>query len=189
MSFAELITAYDPLEPDNSVGNRLKSLSKGQPFITFTKTGEVHLADSLFLIDELRLGYAARENFNGAKVCRVGEVDHVRMVDENPLFQNKPLRMDGTCDITNRSWEGVDLKVRQLASLIDKNKASPDQVLDIIENSATPFDTIEKLGKRFPDALAKYNKLEREGKLPTLKVSLHPLSNKPANLFQGKKVS
>lgn len=192
MSFAELIANYDPLEA-NAVSNRLNNISQKKGFIVFSQSGEVDISNSLALLDEVRMGYEARSVYNGARVCKVGEVDRVRMVDENPLFPGKPLRHDGTCDITNRSWGDIDHKTRVLASLISLNSEesraagmTANGILDIIYSASDTFTT---LGKRFPLSLAKFNRLSHEGKLPSLKVSLQPFTNKPLNLFQGKKVA
>jgi len=197
MTLRELLEAYDPLDPDNSVGSRLKSLSGGKPFLVFNYDAKsLNVDDSLFLLEEVRAGYNPRQHYNGEPVCKVGDVGVHLCVNENPLFPGRPLRSDGTCDMTNRSWKGVSLETEQLASLIDLSSESSrkagvtaNTILDIVEVAGAK-DGFKRLGDRFPEALVKFNTLKREGKLPSLQVYLNPLTKKPTSLFSGgKKVS
>lgn len=196
MSLKELIEAYDCEESTNPVGKRLKEISRGEKFIVFDTGRIVDVETSLKLLREVKDGYSARENIevNGdiKEVHAVGDIPD-NFVDENPLYRNRPLRPDGTCDQTNRSWNGVSTKVRQLIRVaIDTGvlkDISFERVHDIMD-LVMEDKAFEKLSKRYPSAAVEFKKLEGLGKLPTLKLVLKKeagRSNRPFD--KAKKVN
>ncbi|MBI4433514.1 hypothetical protein HY632_01975 [Candidatus Uhrbacteria bacterium] len=179
MSMQELLAAYDPRDADNAVGKRLSELTKGKRCIVFADDKNVDVDASLVLINELRDAYPERETYVGKgqqrprSTFRIGERQD-QMADENPLYRGRMLRPDGTCDQTQRSWEGVPHEVRVLLHLaaaetrelvvtdIDRAHAA----LDL----AMTGDAAKCIRQRYARASVRYDELQTEGKLPTLKI-------------------
>lgn len=178
MNLRELVEAYDPEESENSVGKRLKDISRGEKFIVFAAGRTVDVETTYKLLQEVKQGYEGRENIEvGSEIKEVHAVGVLpdNFVDENPLYRGRPLRPDGTCDQTNRSWNGVSMKVRQFIRVAmdhgDLKNISFERVHDIMD-MAMEGNVYEKLAKRYPGAAIEFNKLEGMGKLPTLKLVL-----------------
>lgn len=184
MTAFELISAYDPNEPDNAVGARLKNASRGEPFIVFNDEGNVNVERSLYLLNEIKKGFPGRELYSAdgvdRQVYKVGQRPD-DYADENPIYHGRPLRPDGTCDQTNRSWEGVLLEVRQLVWLaVCEESASTLAAAHDIMDMAVGVDAIKVLRQRFRKASLKYNELAKIGNLPKLKVPLAVSEGRPA---------
>lgn len=178
MTLRELVEAYDPEESENPVGKRLKDISRGEKFIVFASGRSLDVEATLKLLDEVKQGYEGRENIEIN--CEIKEVHAVgdlpdNFVDENPLYRGRPLRPDGTCDQTNRSWNGVPMRVRQLIRVAmdngDLKDISFERVHDIMDK-VMENDAFPKLTKRYPASAVEFKKLESVGKLPTLKLVL-----------------
>jgi hypothetical protein len=178
MSLRELIEAYDPEEPENTVGKRLKEISKGERFMVFATGRTLDVDTTLKLLQEVKQGYQGRTNIdiNGEikEVYTLGDLPD-NFVDENPLYRGRPLRPDGTCDQTNRSWNGISTNVRQLirvamdcGALKDISFERVHDIMDMIMEG----EAFRKLTKRYPGAAVEFSKLESLGKLPTLKLVL-----------------
>lgn len=148
MTLPELVASFDPEDFTNPVGKRLGEISKGQPFIHYS-TGRIVSPDvTLKMLTEIKQGYSGREDItlNGEtfKLYRLGELPD-NYVAENPLYPGRPLRPDGTCDQTGRSWEGVPLEVRQFIRVamgtkelvVDLEKAH--NILDIVVGGTNPL--------------------------------------------------
>ncbi len=178
MTLRELVEAYDPEESENPVGKRLKDISRGEKFIVFATGRTLDVDTTLKLLEEVKQGYEGRENIevNGdiKEVHSVGALPD-NFVDENPLYRGRPLRPDGTCDQTNRSWNGVTMRVRQFIRVAmdtgDLKDISFERVHDIMDK-VMEGDAFPKLAKRYPGAAVEFKKLESVGKLPTLKLVL-----------------
>ncbi len=178
MSLRELVEAYDPEESENPVGKRLKEISKGEQFIVFTSGRSVDVETTVKLLEEIKQGHDGRKNINVNG--EVKEIHHVgdlpdNLVDENPLYRNRPLRPDGTCDQTNRSWNGIPVAVRQFIRIAmdigSLKNISFERVHDIMD-MLMEGNSVAKLSQRYPDAAVEFKKLENIGKLPTLKLVL-----------------
>lgn len=190
MTARELVESFDPEESDNPVGKRLKEISKGEAFIVYESGRIVNAEATLNLLNEIKQGFPGRDSYelDGTirKVYRVGEAPE-NYADENPLWHNRPLRPDGTCDQTGRSWAGVPAKAKQLIYLAVKCgeiKVSIDKAHDVLD-IALSENTLEKL-KRYKEANIKFIELEGLGELPTLKV---PVGNTSKKMFDnGKRV-
>ncbi len=179
MTLIELIEAYDPEDSDNPVGKRLGELAKGQKVIVFITGRIVDVNTTFKLLQEVKLGYPGRANIdvNGEikETHLVGALPD-NFVDENPLYRGRPLRPDGTCDQTNRSWNGVPDNVRKLIRVaIDCGSLkdiSFERVHDIMD-LAMDVDAFAKFSKRYPNAAIAYKNLTCGiGSLPTLKLIL-----------------
>ncbi len=178
MSLRELVEHYDPEEATNPVGKRLKEISGGQKFIVFVAGRTVDVDTTFKLLDEVKKGYPERDSIDvGGEIKEVHPVGAVpdNFVDENPLYRNRPLRPDGTCDQTNRSWNGVSIRVRQLIRVAMDIGALKDvsieKVHDIMD-MVVAGDAFEKFSRRYHAAAVEFKKLEGVGKLPTLKLVL-----------------
>lgn len=178
MSLRELVEHYDPEEAENPVGKRLKEISRGEKFIVFA-TGRVVDVDTTFkLLTEVKQGYDGRKDVevNGEirEVHAVGSLPD-NFVEENPLYKSRPLRPDGTCDQTGRSWEGVPMAVRQFIRVaIDTNAIDDitiDKAHDILD-MVVGDNALVKLRNRYRKAAIEFDKLENLGTLPKLKLVL-----------------
>ncbi len=182
MGPGELLGRYNPQEED-AVAKRLLDLSKGQPCIVFAD-GVVDAETSGTLLDEIRRGFPPRESIvvGGVprRIYKVGERPD-NLVDENPIYPGRPLRPDGTCDQTNRSWAGVPLSTRQLVRLAveaGEIKVSIDKAHDILDMVMGTWEGEEgatrmsKLMTRFQKAGLRYQELKGTGNLPTLRIPL-----------------
>lgn len=177
MTPRQLVEAFDPEDHANPVGVRLANLSKNQPFIVF-QTGRIVDIDSTFtLLSELKIGYQGRNDYTVSgiikKVYRLGELPN-NYVDENPFFANRPLRPDGTCDQTGRSWEGVPLEVRQLIRIaigLGELTATIDKAHDV-HNIALGANAMTELRTRYRKSSVEFDRLSGLGQLPNLKIAL-----------------
>jgi len=182
MSEKELVEAYSP-RLTNPVSDRLKELSKGRAFIILSDTGDVLVEPTLELLKELQKGHEARKALQYKGVVYtpllVGQTPP-EMVDENPLYPDNPLRPDGTCDQTGRSWASVPLEIRQFCRIAWGGKiasiSEAHTVLDRVMSALTaPED--KRLQFLFNYALAggaEFTDCKRMGTLPKLKLPLKP---------------
>ena len=179
MSLKELCAALDPEEPNNPVGKRLTEIARGRPFIIYESGRIVHIDGTFSQISALKAGHpavdAAVVNGRPVKVWKLGELPD-NFADENPLYPNRPLRPDGTCDQTLRSYSGIPKDVRQFLR-VALNMGAKRGGFDInsIKDANDHMD--EALGGLA--ALQKYNRvsiefedLAKKNKLPDLQIEL-----------------
>jgi hypothetical protein len=194
MSLAELLGTFDPDDPDSPVGKRLKEVSREEPFLVFDALGQIDAVESEKLLKEVKAGYQGRGTIplRGAivRVYRVGEVPE-ELVDENPLYAGRPLRPDGTCDQTGRSWAGVPLEIRQFLRVGMGMGAIRIMTLSeahsYIDAALRP-DAVEYLRLRYQGVAARYDILAKETRLPTLKMRLKGEPTAATPLSAGQKV-
>jgi hypothetical protein len=193
MSNRGLIEAYSPSSDTDAVSERLNKLSKGKAFIVFNNDGSVDVDTSLKLLEELLAGYSERDfisvNNEVKSIYKVGEKIN-NDGDENPIYVGRLLRPDGTCDQTGRSYAGVPLNVKQLISVIISNADSAKDINsahNLIDLAIAP-DAFNVLKTRYPKSALKFAKLEKENKLPSLKLSLSEVSKKNNLLNSGRVV-
>lgn len=179
MTLGELLGRYVP-DDENAVSRKLSSLAKGQPFIVYDSNGAVNVAVSVKLLSELRKGYPARPHYadNGTvyPLYKVGEAVDTT-VDENPIYLGRPLRPDGTCDQTGRSWNGISQELRQFVAVIASSSGSrtleqAHALLDEVTASADEAAAVGRLTSRYPASRLNYLSLQRLGKLPILRVQM-----------------
>jgi hypothetical protein len=196
MSNRQLIEAYSPSSGTDAVSERLNKLSKGKAFIVFNNDGSVDVDTSLKLLEELLAGYSERDfisvNNEVKSIYKVGEkIDNDG--DQNPIYKNRLLRPDGTCDQTGRSYAGVPFNVKQLIKVIVDYGDSGNPAMDInaahnlIDLAIAP-DAFNVLKTRYPKSALKFAKLEKENKLPSLRLSLSEVSKKNNLLNSGRVV-
>jgi len=178
MKPVELLKAYDPRDPSNAVSERLKKLSDGKPFVVFNVDETVNADASAKLLQEIRDGYPQMNTVvvdgRPQKTYRVGERPD-QMADENPLYPGRVLRPDGMCDQTNRSWNGISPIVRILIHLAIKETGEikinqindAHNVLDLVLSG----DAENKIRTRYPQASVRYDELEKQSNLPSLKIA------------------
>jgi hypothetical protein len=188
MTLLELVQNYDP-EEDNAVSKRLKDISRNEPFIVFSSGRTVNVDLTLKLLQEVKQGYEGRKStdVNGEpqEVYTIGSLPD-NFVEENPLYRNRPLRPDGTCDQTGRSWNGVPTNVRQLIRLaIETNEleVSIDKANDVLD-LVMADEPWKKLVSRYRKAAIEFKKLDGMGKLPLLKLVLSKGGCESKNPFQ-----
>lgn len=200
MTPRELVENFDPEEPDSPIGRRLSKQAQGEPFVIFSNGRDVDVDSTLTLFKEVKGGrYDGRETYevNGEikKVYRVGELPD-DFAEENPLYEDVPLRPDGTCDQTGRSWESVRLEVRQMVRVaIDEGEltiSDIDKAHDVI-NIAIKSNALKELQQRYRHSAVKFKELQSTGELPKLKIPLGRIDQKgeakaTAPFSDGKKV-
>jgi hypothetical protein len=182
MSYEELLGRYKP-EEDNAVSAKLKSLSGGLRFIVFNIDGNVDVTSSTKLLTEIKKGFGERpdaifsEHGETKRIYAVGEVP-AQSVDLNPLYKDRPLRPGEVCDQTGRSWEGIDLHLRQLVHIaayqtqelqITREKAH--DILDVLTTNPNPE---AYLRSRYPKASLVFNESQTQDTLPKLKGIFRP---------------
>jgi len=178
----ELLERYDPRnKEENPVSKRLKSITGGEPCIVFSRNGSLHLEASLKCINDILDEYEALNEVivDGVphKTYRIGERPASK-VPENPLFPGEALRgVDEMCDNTTRSWKPISQEVRVLLRLaLEGGELSVDtynDVHDIFERlgDLSPKKMLANIIRRCPKAKLRYNDLEDEGNLPSLKIT------------------
>ena len=180
MSVKGLLEHYDPREPTNKVGTRLVKISKGKRCIVFTPDGKVDVEASEVLVNEVRDGFPERPNYTSGtgaprKLYRVGERPG-QYANENPCYPGRMLRPDGTCDQTNRSWNGVSTTVRQIIylAITDTHELKIDQVNDAhgVLDLAVADGAEGKLRHRYPQTSVLFDELQGKDDLPSLKIPL-----------------
>lgn len=194
MNSKALIEAYSPSDNTSAVSERLIKISNNKAFIVFTSTGSVDVGISIKLLEEIIAGYPERDyiSVDGdvKSIYKVGEKIN-NDGDENPIYTGRLLRPDGTCDQTGRCYAGVPLNVKQLISIIVSNGDSAKDIGNahsLIDIAIAP-NAFGLLKTRYPKSSLKYSKLEKENKLPSLKLSLSEVSKKNNLLSSGKVVS
>lgn len=195
MTIRELVEAFDPENSENAVAQQLSKIAKGQAFIVYSSGRFIDVESTIKLLQEVKQGYPGRVDYTTSNgilpVYKIGELPD-NFADENPLYENRPLRPDGTCDQTGRSWEGIPLEVKQLIRIgvylgeIDVKIDKAHEILDV----ALSVDAMSKLRSRYRKSSLKFDELAKVGKLPHLKVTLHSEveKNKTKVFDDGKKV-
>lgn len=194
MTPRELVEAFDPEDSDNPVGKRLSEISKGQKFLVYSDARIVDVESTFKILMEIKGGFPGRDDIdvNGSvkKVYRLGELPE-NYADENPLYRDRPLRPDGTCDQLGRSWEGVDLAVRQLIRVamdVSELNVTHETAHNILDAVLEP-DAFKKLQKRYRKAAVEFDQLSKTGDLPTLKIPLGgSCAGGPGPFDDGKQV-
>lgn len=182
---------YNPADPNNRVGQRLKELSRGCPFLVFDDDGVVNKVVSTKLLGHVMDGHNGTEIYtvdkNPVRVYRVGSRP-ASLVSENPIYPGRAL-MGEWCDQLNRSWEGIPLNVRQFVRLIvvEEKNLSIDKAHTLLDFA---LRGLEPLIGRYPSVALAFRRREKDGDLPKLRIALDVASNKASSgwMTEGKKV-
>lgn len=193
MTARELVESFDSSEPDSPIGERLKRIAKSQPFIVYKKgTRQLDIEATIKLLMEVKEGFSGRKDYEVEnevrKVYRVGEMPD-NTADANPIWHNRPLRPDGTCDQTGRSWDGVPLEVRQFIAIavqVGDLKADVDSAHNALD-MALRDSAMADLQKRYRKAATEFNEQKDLGELPALKIKLGQAAG--GLLDNGRKVA
>ena len=193
MTPRELVEAFDPEDSSNPVGVRLAAISKGEKFIVYNDGRIVNVEATFKILTEIKGGYSGRDDVDVGgvikKVYRIGELPE-NYADENPLYRDRPLRPDGTCDQTGRSWEGVDLAVRQLIRVAmdtGELKVTHELAHNTLD-AVLEADALKKLRSRYRKAAVEFDTLAKTGDLPSLKIPLDGGSEGKGPFDDGKQV-
>ena len=185
MSTRELVENYSVDESESNVTKRLKEISKGMKCVVF-KNKLPDVEKTFLLIQEIIKNYPERKFFvEGNEVYETYKIgdNPYDLVDENPIYVNRPLRLDESCDQTGRSWNGVSTEIRQFVRLIsvtigNVNLETAHKLIDY----AISADPIKTLSMYYPAAKLEFNRLKDSGDLPKLKISL---SNKVPSFYKN----
>lgn len=177
MTNKELVTAYDPNEPDSLVAERLKRKSGDKAFLVWIDgTVLPNVAASVECLEELIAGYDPRPSMivegQVCRVMRIGEHPNV-WVDANPMNITEPLRTDGT-SAAGIPWSTISKHIRQLV-VVGRTKCDP-----VVFKSAEQWvyqhlrdlddDEADML---YPQLALKLRELTAAGEEPTLRVRLN----------------
>jgi hypothetical protein len=192
MSVRELVQHIDPEEPESPVAKRLNGWAKGRPFIVYKTGREVDVDATFEQISALKSGHpaitVAMVGGIPKQVYSLGELPD-NFADENPLYPNRPLRPDGTCDQSLRSWLGLDLEVRKFIRVaMNENEIIVNRVDDVhrvLDMLLANSDTLNYLRGRYPKISIKFDELKKRNKLPELLISL--VSQKQLAAAEGQK--
>lgn len=197
MTLEELVAAFDPEEYASPIAKRLSDIAKENPFIVFSSGRLVDVETTLKLIKEIKAGYPAVatvvSNNQVKQVYKIGELPDA-LADENPIYHNRPLRPDGSCDQTGRSWDGIPLQVKQLIYLAVKsgelavNVPNGIKVANDVIDMALAENAFEKMSVLYKKASLNFFKAQTVLSLPTLKIPLKLNNSSGSSLNQGKKV-
>lgn len=173
---ADLVAEYDPNDPDNPFGERLKVISEGKRFLVFTESGTLDVKTSAKLLQELRDNYPQRAStlVNGV-TCQtycVGDRP-ARYGDEHPLYPSTLLYPDGFSQ-KNVEWGSIDFKIRQLLYIAVKHTG---EIKMDREREREIFDLVQgrdfaQVCENFVDAAMKFKEMEGGQQLPSLKIPL-----------------
>jgi len=193
MTVKELAESFEPENSDNAIGQQLAKIAKGQAFIVYSFGRIVDVESTIKLLSEIKQGYPGRADYTTSNgifpVYKLGELPD-NFADENPIYENRPLRPDGTCDQTGRSWEGIPIEVKQLIKIavyLGEISVTIDKSHEILD-TALSVDAMSNLRLRYRKSSLKFDELSKVGKLPTLKVTLHSEVDKTKVFNNGKKV-
>lgn len=179
LSYKELVERYNPKDIKNSVGKRLKDLSDGKKFVVFHDNGKVNVEETVKLLEDLLNGLEETDTaFVSCRpfpTYRIGErLD--AYAEENPIYPGRALRSGKTCDQTGRSWDGVDVSIRQLLYIaIDTDELrikSVSDAHDVLDKVLSKGCSLDSLRSRYPEASKQFDKAGKIGKLPLLKIKL-----------------
>lgn len=193
MTPRELVEAFDPEDSDSPVAKRLRDISKGQAFIVYQKGRVINADKTLELLLEVKQGFPGRDTVEVEgdikRVHKLGELPD-NFAEENPIYNDRPLRPDGTCDQTNRSWAGVPDDVRQLVRIaleIGEIKISGiDSAHNVLDLAVQP-DAFKKLRQRYQRAAVEYDERKQRGTMPRLEVPLGDGGRSTSSPFDGGK--
>jgi hypothetical protein len=180
MTLKELCAALDPEEPNNPVARRLNEIAKGRPFIIYESGRIVHVDGTFSQISALKAGHpavdAAVVNGLPVKVWQLGDLPD-NFADENPLYPNRPLRPDGTCDQTLRSYSGISKDVRQFLRVAlnvgDKRGGfSVNSIKDANDHMDEALSGLAALRGKYPRVSIEFDDLAKKNKLPDLQIEL-----------------
>lgn len=192
MSLRQLIESFDPEDLESKVAKRLASISRGEAFLVYSSPGNIDADVSAKLLSEIKQGYPGRKtviaNNTPKAVYKLGDAPD-NFVDENPLYPGRMLRPDGTCDQTGRSWEGVPLEIKQLIHLAIKDmNLTFDMAHNLIDMAVAP-DAMDKIRKRYHNAVLQFEELKKRNSLPSLIVFLSRTGPPRSSIKDGKKIN
>ena len=169
----QLVDYYDPDNPTNPYGTKLKQDAGNRRCIVFNHDGSLNVEMTKQMVEEIcDLQYPERPNVvvDGvpAPIYQVGYRPD-RFADENPVRPGTPLRPDG-CSDKGVGWGKLPMDIRQLVYLGTKSGELKDNELDLFEKVESK--TFAEVAKRCPNAAVKFKELENLGTLPQLKIRL-----------------
>lgn len=190
MTYEELFNNYDPTSEQNqAVYDRLVAISKNRNCVVFNEDNTVNAVASATILRSLNEGFPEISIFaiDGypVKVHKIGTKPAV-FWHENPLLPGEPLLIGTICTMTNRSWEKIEHKVRQILYLaVTSTKevcingaGSIHDILDMLESTDKQLD---KLKSRYPEAYIEWC-TSAQHQLPSLMIS-----KSKASLAESKK--
>ena len=179
LSYKELLERYNPKDIKNPVGKRLKDLSDGKKCVVFYDNGKVNVEETVKLLEDILNGLEevgiAFVNNRPFPVYSIGERPDF-YVEENPIYQGRPLRFNETCDQTGRSWSGVVTEIRQflwmavdLGELVIGTVADAHSILDRVLSKDCSLDSLRA---KYPQTSVKFDAISKIGSLPLLKIKV-----------------
>lgn len=187
----ELIGNLDVTDSSSKIYTRVKSLVGSKKFLVYDNFGNLDIAASSKLFDEVRnTGMERSILIDGSEIRKVYSLGEApdKYLDENPCYPGSALFPDGTCQHTHRNIGKLSLDLKQFLYLLVKdlnaNYETIHNLLDIAETS----NALDTLKSRYPMIWMKLEELKKLQNLPVLKIKVAMSDKLPAksvNLFDG----
>jgi hypothetical protein len=190
LSYKELVERYNPKDVKNPVGKRLRDLSDGKKFVVFDDNNKVIVDATVHLLEDIINGMPEiLTAFIGGRplpIYSIGERPDF-YVEENPIYPDRPLRSNETCDQTGRSWQGVATDVRQLLYMAintcELEIITVSDAHDILDKVLSKDSSIDSFRARYPEASKLFDEKSKMGQLPLLKIKVGNTSSSGNNPF------
>lgn len=179
LSHKELVERYNPKDVKNPVGKRLRDLSDGKKCVVFNDDSKVNVEETVKLLEDIINGLPEVAT---AFVCNrpfpvysIGERSDF-YVEENPIYPERPLRSNETCDQTGRSWQGVATDIRQLLYMAintcELEIVTVSDAHDILDRVLSKDSDLNYFRARYPEASKSFDEKSKMGQLPLLKIKI-----------------
>lgn len=182
ISPVECVDHYNPEDPSNPYGERIRVATKDRRCIVFDVEGHFHAEMTKLLVQEIIDGYPERDSVT------VDEVPHLpvfpvgarpdRFVAENPAKPGTPISKMPDFD-----WRKVGLDVQQLLYIAVKEtrEAAGTSEYDLFEWIIDK--TFNQVAKRYPKAAMAFHKHKASDTLPQLKIRIGNGKDRPNDPF------
>lgn len=186
----DLVSDYDPNEPDDPVSSELKRRFGAEKVIVLDPHAEVPtvaIAETLDLMTDLKEGRGLSDKvmMDGLLVepVAIGEKPSL-ILEEDPLFYGEALRQNGRSNKESRlDWSGVTGEARQFVRLaVELGVIEATSRRDSKEIWGLALEGVAALNAEFPEVGLEFRKRKKLDELPKLKVVLN--SFKKNNPFQ-----
>jgi len=184
---SELLEHYHPDKPNHPVTIALKKRFGDKPVIVFKSDSKVVDIDATAnYMADLEQGFPEQETVEVdgtlVRVYSIGQIPN-EMVDEDPLFEGKPLKRDRS--IVNRvNWAGIEYAVRAFCRIIvDRGDVDVNDRFQVKELIQMASKGIPELKKMYPEADLECRELQKKGELPKLVMPMEEMNGRKQNPF------
>jgi len=184
---SELLQYYHPEQSNHPITIALKKKFGNKPIIVFKPDSKaVDIEETSNYIADLEQGFPEQEiiESNGClvRIYPIGQIPN-QMVEEDPLFENKPLKR-GRSIINRLNWSEIGKDVRMFCRIIvERKEINIEDRFALGELFRLAKKGISELQKVYPEAHLEYRERAQKGELPHLLISIEEISGKTQNPF------